>query len=79
MNENELVLIKQIINTPGFELVIALMDEEFSKKDINTKDRSYEDIAVEAMANNKLNEAYASFKNRLLSLNKIEKENIIYQ
>lgn len=78
MNDIEIEAVKQTLNTPGWPLVELLMEEAFTKRTLDTSKTDAE-IASEAKANEKMDKAYQDFKSKLLSLNKIQKDNIIYQ
>lgn len=69
MTTQEKEYIKQTMNTNGWLLIMAILKDALKKQYIiKTKDRSYEDIAVECMANEKVDNALKDFMNKLLAV-----------
>lgn len=69
MTDNEKELVKQTLQSKGWQLIYTLLEDEFREvKKIKTDNRRYEDIAIEVMANDKNHRALQTFINRLYKL-----------
>lgn len=66
MEESDKILIKQVLNSRGWSLVEQMLQDEANEaKKIKTDGKRYEDIAVEAIANEKVSKAIKSLLRKL--------------